>query len=459
MKLKVPHTYTLLAGLILTAAVCTWIVPAGVYTRVAHGGRELIDPASYHHVPATPAGPVDVLLAFPQGLGEVADIVFYIFILGGAFGVLNATGTITGSIGRLVERMHDKRVLIVPALTLVFAIGGGSIGIAEETLVFLPALLLLARSMGYDSLTAGAIALVGANAGFAAAFTNPFTVGVAQGIVGLPLFSGFTFRLVCWTIITAATVAWVTWYAERVRRDPTLSLVYEIDRRRPPLAAEDAAHVFGPRQVAVLALSFAALVVLAVGSARWHWGLQELSALFIALAAVAGPVGGLSFDETAVNFVKGAADLTYAALVVGLARGVLVILRGANTLDTTTQAMATAVQAWPTSLSVLGIYVMQTALNFIVPSGAGQAAISMPIVAPLGDVLGITRQTNVLAYQFGNGFTNIVTPTQGYFMAALGILGIPWSTWVRWLVPLLGVWLLISGVALLIAQAIHWGPF
>jgi uncharacterized ion transporter superfamily protein YfcC len=211
--------------------------------------------------------------------------------------------------------------------------------------------------------------------------------------------------------------------------------------------------------VAVLALSVLALGVLAVGAARWHWGLQELSALFIALAAVAGPVGGLSFDETAVNFVKGAADLTYAALVVGLARGVLVILRDANTLDTITQAMASAVQAWPTSLSVLGIYAMQTALNFIVPSGAGQAAISMPIVAPLGDVLGITRQTNVLAYQFGNGFTNIVTPTQGYFMAALGILGIPWSTWVRWLLPLLGVWLLISGIALLVAQAIHWGPF
>jgi len=206
-------------------------------------------------------------------------------------------------------------------------------------------------------------------------------------------------------------------------------------------------------------LSGLALVALAVGSARWHWSLPELSALFLALAAIAGPVGGLSLDETAASFVKGAADLTYAALVVGLARGVLVILRDANTLDTITRAMATAVQQWPPSLSVLGIYVMQTALNFIVPSGAGQAAISMPIVAPLGDVLGITRQTNVLAYQFGNGFTNIVTPTQGYFMAALGILGIPWSTWVRWLLPLLGIWLVISAIALLVAQAMNWGPF
>jgi len=220
MRLKVPHTYALLAILIVVAAVSTWIVPAGVYDRVSLGGRELIDPASYHHVPASPAGPVDLFLAYPKGLSEVADIVFYIFILGGAFGVLNATGTITGSIGRLVQRMRGRGVLIVPVLTLIFAIGGGTIGIAEETLVFLPALLLLARSMGYDSLVAGAIALVGANAGFAAAFTNPFTVGVAQGIVGLPLFSGIGFRFVSWTVITAATVAWVAWYAERVRRDP-----------------------------------------------------------------------------------------------------------------------------------------------------------------------------------------------------------------------------------------------
>jgi uncharacterized ion transporter superfamily protein YfcC len=459
MRLKVPHTYALLAILIVAAAACTWIVPAGVYDRVSAGGRELIDPASYHRVPASPAGPVDVFLAYPKGLSEVADIVFYIFILGGAFGVLNATGTITGSIGRLVQRMRGRGALIVPVLTLIFAIGGGTIGIAEETLVFLPALLLLARSMGYDSLVAGAIALVGANAGFAAAFTNPFTVGVAQGIVGLPLFSGIGFRFVSWTVITAATIAWVAWYAERVRQDPTSSLVFEIDRQRPPVAAEEAAQAFGPRHAGVLVLSALALGALAVGSARWHWSLPELSALFLALAAIAGPVGGLSLDETAASFVKGAADLTYAALVVGLARGVLVILRDANTLDTITRAMATAVQQWPPSLSVLGIYVMQTALNFIVPSGAGQAAISMPIVAPLGDVLGITRQTNVLAYQFGNGFTNIVTPTQGYFMAALGILGIPWSTWVRWLLPLLGIWLLISGVALLVAQAMHWGPF
>ncbi len=198
MKIRVPHTYVLLISLIVIAALCTWIIPSGKYDRVQQHGREIIDPTTYHQVKANPAGPTAIFLAFPKALAEVADIVFYIFIIGGAFGVLNETGLIQVGINRLVNRIGSKRALIVPVLTLVFAIGGGSIGIAEETLVFLPALLLLARSLGYDSLVGGGIALVGANAGFASAFMNPFTVGVAQGIVGLPLFSGLNFRLILW---------------------------------------------------------------------------------------------------------------------------------------------------------------------------------------------------------------------------------------------------------------------
>lgn len=459
MKFRVPHTYVLLGGLVVLAAACTWVLPAGRYERVVTEGRELIDPTSYHRVPADPAGPGDVLLAFPRALVEVADIVFYILIIGGAFGVVNATGTITASIGRLVHGLRGRDVLVVPLLTFVFAVGGGTIGIAEETLVFLPPLLLLARSMGYDSLVAGAIALVGANAGFASAFTNPFTVGVAQGIVGLPLFSGIGFRMALWAVITVVTVAWVSRYAARVRSRPTSSPVYEIDQRRPRTEIDSDTERFHRRHLWVLVASVVAMGILAAGAGGWRWGLLELSALFFALAIVAGPIGGLSLDDTASSFIKGAADMTYAALVVGLARSILVVLRDANTMDTITYAMASAVQEWPASLNVMGIYLMQNALNFLVPSGSGQAAVSMPIVAPLGDVLGVTRQTNVLAYQMGNGFSNIITPTQGYFMAALGILGIPWSTWVRWLMPLFLIWVVIGGVALLIAHAIQWGPF
>ncbi len=459
MKTRVPHTYVLLFGLIILAAISTWIIPAGSYDRVIEHGRELIDPGSFRPVEGRPAGIPSLLIAFPRALAEVADIIFYIFIIGGAFGVLNRTGAIQSGIHSLVRRMGGRRAVLLVVLTLVFAFGGGSIGIAEETLVFLPALLLLARSLGYDSLVAGGIALVGANAGFASAFMNPFTVGVAQGIVGLPLFSGLEFRLVLWAIMTTITILFLARYAARVRINPETSLMYELDKQRVEPASVEDSDTFTRRHGAVLLVALAALVILALGALRWHWGIRELSGLFFGLAVVAGPVGKLSANETAKSFINGAADLTYAALVVGLARSILVILRDAQVMDTLTHALAATIRHWPSSVSAAGIYFFQNVLNFFVPSGSGQAAVSMPILAPLGDLLGITRQTNVLAYQLGNGLTNIFVPTQGYFMAALGILGIPWSKWVRWLLPLLLIWVVVGCGAVLVAQAIHWGPF
>lgn len=392
MKIKIPHTYVLLISLTVLAAILTWVVPAGRYERAVDRGRTLIDPASFHAVQAQPAGIFEVLLAFPKALVEVADIIFYIFIIGGTFGVLNRTGLIQGGIQALVKRIGGRQALIVPVLTLVFAIGGGTIGIAEETLVFLPALLLLARSLGYDSLTAGGIALVGANAGFAAAFMNPFTVGVAQGIVGLPLFSGIGFRVVLWTVMTTVTILFLSRYAARVKANPGISLMREFDLKREAGAPRDEDVLFTHRHAAVLVVTVAALIVLVLGAIRWHWGLLQLSGLFFGLAIAAGPIGGLSLDDTARSFIQGAQDMTYAGLVVGLARGALVILRDANVIDSLTHAMAAVVGRWSSSISVIGIYLMQNLLHFIVPSGSGQAAVSMPILAPLGDLVGITRQ-------------------------------------------------------------------
>ncbi|MCJ7487748.1 MAG: C4-dicarboxylate ABC transporter permease, partial [Candidatus Aminicenantes bacterium] len=270
MKSRVPHTYVLLVGLLALAALTTWIIPAGSYTRVVEQGREVVDPLSYHSVEARPAGLGAFILAFPRGLREIAEIVFYIFIIGGTFGVLNRTGVIQAGVRSLVRRLEQNKALIVPLLTVVFAIGGGTIGIAEETLVFLPVLLLLARSLGYDSLVAGGIALVGANAGFAAAFMNPFTVGVAQGIVGLPLFSGMGFRLGLWAVMTSVTVVFMTRYARRVGAKPGLSRMYEFDKTREPLPDADKAEPFTTKHTLVMAALLGALVLLVVGAIRWH---------------------------------------------------------------------------------------------------------------------------------------------------------------------------------------------
>ena len=460
MIFRVPHTYVLLFGLLLVASVSTHFIPAGEYNRLERSGRMVVDPGSYHRVESKPAGLPQAVMAFPRGLIEVAHIVFYIFIVGGAFGVVTATGAIDGGIGVAVRKLGGRENLLIPGLTLLFSVGGGTFGMAEETLPFLPALALLARTLGYDSLTAGGVALVGACAGFGGAFLNPFTVGVAQGIAELPAFSGIEFRLIVWFALTLVTVWWLSRYAARVKRTPQMSLAYDLDQARlataPPL--EEMPRL-SRKQLAVLGLSGIVFVLLIIGAMRWGWGILELSALFLALAVLAGPLGGLSLDATAEKFIAGAAGLTGGALVVGLARATLVVLSDARVIDTLIAAMANTVQHLPASVSVVGIYAMQILLSYVVPSGGGQAALSIPILAPLSDLLGVTRQTMVLAYQFGDGFSNIMTPAQGYFMAGLALIGIPWSVWARWFLPLLGIWYAIGLVALLVAHAIRWGPF
>ncbi len=448
MKLRVPHTFALLFGLVVVAAIATHWIPAGQFDRQEVDGRELVLPDSYHRVEGAPAGIAEIFLAYPRGLVETAYIVFYIFIIGGAFGVINATGAVEASIHGIVRACQGRGELIVAVLVVLFSIAGATIGMAEETLVFLPGLLILTRRLGYDDITAGAIGLVGAGAGFSGAFLNPFTVGVAQGIAGLPLFSGVGYRLLVWTVITAITAVFVVQYARRTRT--------QVDASG---AEEEISSEVGGRQKAVLGLLLAALLAVVVGALRWQWGIMELSGLFIAVAVLAGLVGGLGASGTGDRFLEGAAAITGGALVVGLARGILVIFDGAGVTDTILHGMATSVSGLPASISVAGIYGVQVLLNFLVPSGSGQAALSIPILAPLGDLVGVTRQTTVLAYQFGDGFSNVVTPTQGYFMAGLALIGVRWERWVRFIWPLQLIWIATGLVFLLIAHAVQWGPF
>lgn len=452
MKLRVPHTFALLFGLIVLAALVTHLLPAGEYARVERGGRRVVEPGSYHAVAARPAGPAEVFLAWPRGLEATAQIVFFIFLVAGAFGVVNATGATEAAIATVVRAASGRGELVIPLLMLFFAIGGGTIGIAEECLPFLPALALLARRLGYDELTGGAIALVGAGAGFSGAFLNPFTVGVGQGIAGLPLYSGLGLRLACWAVMTALAIAWVSAYARRVRREAAPA-----PDAAPPAPAPATPTTPAQRR-ALLALA-AGLALVVAGVLRWQWGLLEMSGLWLAVGVAAGLLGGLGANRTAEVFLEGASGIASGALVVGLARGVLVIFDGARVTDTILNGLASGVASLPAAAVVLGVYAVQVALSYVVPSGSGQAALSLPILVPLGEMVGVTRQTSVLAYQFGDGFSNIFTPTSGYFMAGLALIGVPWTRWARFIWPLQVLWLVAGAAFLLLAHAIQWGPF
>ena len=451
MRLRLPHTFVLLFALTAVAAALTWTIPAGEYARREVAGRSVVDPASYHRVAAEPAGLLDVLQAWPRGLEATASIVFYLFLVGGAFGVVQQTGALEAGIEALVRSPGARGERVIPLLVALFSLGGGTIGLAEEVLAFLPALVLLVRRLGYDDLLAGVIGLAGAGAGFAGAFLNPFTVGVGQAIAGLPLFSGMGYRLVVWSVLTAVTMAWIARAARRLRLPGDAAA---------PVGAASAAPEASPalswRHAAVLLALLATVALLVAGALAWGWGLLELSALFVATAVVAGLAGGLGASRTAESFVAGAAGFAGAALVVGLARGVLVVLDGARVTDTILHALVETVRELPAALTVSGVYAVQVVLSYVVPSGSGQAALSLPILVPLGDVVGVTRQTSVLAYQLGDGFSNVFTPTQGYFMAGLAMIGVSWPRWVRFLWPLQAIWLVLGLALLLVAHAIGW---
>jgi uncharacterized ion transporter superfamily protein YfcC len=304
---------------------------------------------------------------------------------------------------------------------------------------------------------------VGSAAGFSAAFFNPFTVGVAQGIAGLPPFSGAGFRVGLWTATTALTVAFVMWHAHRIHARPSLSPVFELDhaRRRDGIQVTDDGTVVTRRQkivLAVFALGVGLLVwgVLPADGGGFGWYITEMAALFVALGILTGAIGGLGANGTAAAFMNGVRQLAPTAVLIGLARGILIVLEDGQTIDTILHAMASTLQDAGTTVAAMAMFAVQTAINFFVVSGSGQAALTMPLMAPLADLVGVSRQTAVLAYQLGDGFTNMIIPTSGVLMGVLSLAGIPWTRWALWLLPLQAALFLLGLIALAVAVAVGY---
>jgi uncharacterized ion transporter superfamily protein YfcC len=455
-RFKAPDTALIIFVIIVLAAVMTWVIPPGEFAKETitvegAGEREVVVPGSYERIEqdertlvARLVRSVAVVFQAPI-LGFVdpgaAPIIAFVLLVGGAFAVLQKTGAVDASLRRLVRRARSSstfEALLIPLFMAVFSLGGAVFGMSEETIPFVLIFVPLALALGYDSIVGAAIPFVGAAAGFAGAFLNPFTVGVAQGIAGVPLFSGLPFRLVLWVIITGVIITYVTLYARRIRRDPTLSPVYAIDakKRAEGMHVDVGDTTFTGRQKAVLAVFFAGLAALVYGVLEQGWYITEIAALFVALGVVMGAVGGLGANDTAKAFMEGARDLIGAALIIALARGILVVLQDGQVIDTILHGLASTLGETGAVGSGMAMFGAQTVINFFVPSGSGQAALTMPLMAPLADLVGVTRQTAVLAFQMGDGFTNLIIPTSAVLMGALSLAGVPWTKWARWILPL-----------------------
>jgi len=462
-KLKVPHVYVLLIAIILVCSALTYIIPAGNYDMMTietdSGAREVVDPSTYHSTESTPVNLMEFLSSIPRGMNEAAGIIFFIFIVGGSFGVLQDTGAIEAGLGKLTKTFSGKETLLIPVIMLAFSFGGAVIGMAEETLPFIPIMVSLCIALGFDSITGTAVVLMGAGAGFAGAFMNPFTIGVAQGIAELPLFSGLKFRLMVFAVMVAIAIVFVMRYASKIKENPQLSPMYEIDRQRKNNLDLDNLHEFGRREKLILLIFIASIVLLIYGVITYGWYFNEISALFLGMAIIVAVIGKLGLNGFAESLAKGMAGVAAGALIVGFARGILVVLTDGNIIHTILYSAANLLSTLPSAVTAIGMYIFQCLLNYIIPSGSGQAAVSIPILAPLSDMVGVTRQTAVLAFQLGDGISNIFTPTSGYFMAGLALAKIPWTKWAKWILPAILLWYLAGGIFVMVAQMIQFGPF
>jgi len=451
----------MICAVIALVSIATWIVPGGEYLREIKNGKTLVLPNSFHFVQNDPQGMGALMMSPLRGFIQAANIIGFLFIIGGAFSVIQKTGAIVVSIQRMAYLFAKKPNIhkyFIPSAMTLFSLGGSVFGSVEITIPFVVIFVSLAYSMGYDSIVGTSIPFLGASAGFAGSTLNPFTVGIAQSIAEVPLYSGLEYRIVIWCLSTVFMVAFVMLYASRIKANPSLSPMYGFDVERKKSLHIDHTHAgeFALSHKAVLFAFLLAIAGLIIGILAFKWYITELGALFLALGIVAGVLGKLTLREITDAFKEGAVNMVGVALIIGCARGILVIANDGKIMDTLLYAMSEVIKHLHPINAAQVMFVAQGVINFFVHSASGQAMLTMPVMAPLADVVGVSRQTAVLAFQFGEGWINPILPTSGVTMGVLGMAGIPWDKWFRWMLPLQIVFFILALILLIPPFFIGW---
>lgn len=460
---KIPHVYIILMLIAFVFAVLTYVIPAGSYemekVEVNKVERSIIKADTFQYVEQTPVNLMEYLSAIPIGMQQAAQISFFIFIVGGAFAVVRKTEAIEAGLGRVAKKLKGKEIFMIPIATLMFALSSAMIGNYEENLPFIPIFVSLFLAIGYDSILGTAVVLCGAGAGFAGAIMNPFTVGVSQGIAGLPLFSGLGLRIALFIALQVLTIGYLIRYAYKIRKKPELSPMYEDDKQREDSMDLEAIPELTGRRKLILLVFLLTLILLVYGVIHFSWYINQIAGLFIGMSIVVACIYGMGFDGYAKALQEGFRDIAVGALIVGFARAILVVMQEGNILHTILYVVSNMLQKTNSMVSAVCAYLFQTLTNYLIPSGTGQAAVTMPIMAPLGDLTGVTRQTMCLAFQIGDGITNVFTPTAGTLMAALALVKIPWTKWAKWIFPLILMQQLVGLIFIIIAHSIQFGPY
>lgn len=438
-----PHVFVILSLLLLAASALTWVVPAGHFARVFDpaAGQTLVVPGSYTPAAPSPMAPwhLPLLLFDALTTGSAPRLIFFVLLLGGSFEIILESGAVTGLCTWTVGRLGRRREWVIPAFVGVFSIFGFTMGLTTASIVFLPLGMAAARSLGCDGRTGMAMVMLGTNAGFAAGIYNPFSVGVAQTIAELPPYSGAWLR---WLLLAALVPVTAAYILQRAG-EPTLS------GEREPLAEE----ALTPRQGLVLALLFGALATVVWGVGARGWKVPEIAAVFLVLGIACGVAAGFSANQICALETAGCRKMVSGALTIGLAAALRLVLTQGGILDSVVHGLIQVVERLPSWGQLLGMFYANALLDLLITSGSGHAAVAMPLMVPLSDVLGLSRQSAVLAFQLGDGLVNLVSPISNTLVSCLALSGISYQKWLRYFLPLVGIYLVIGTGFMLLAGA------
>jgi uncharacterized ion transporter superfamily protein YfcC len=449
----------LIFSIIVFAQLLTYAVPQGEFERQAFrgdAGAQVVVAGSFeynHAEEQVSLRPWHFLIAIPKGFAAAQDVIFLIFIAGGVIAILRKSGAIDAVLHKAVESLGSRPWILIAGCLVMFGVGSYTIGMGEEYVPLIPILVTMSLAMRMDAIVAMGLVWVPYGIGWACAGFNPFGVIIAQSIANVPLTSGWFFRVIMLIAFLALAFHHLYRYAIRVQRDPQTSLVAHIDYTQGFDPPADVA--LNRSRILVLLVFIAGVVFFVYGASKFQWYIDELNAVFLGIGVLTAAVARISPGNTSRTFIKGAAEMTAAALIVGFARTIEVVLTDGHIIDTIINAIASVLTTFGAEAAAIGMLVVQTICNFFIPSGSGQAFVTMPIMSPLATLTGVPQQTAVLAYQFGDGFTNMIVPTSALVMGALALGKIPYGAWVRFVGPLLLKLFALAAVFLVIT--IHLG--
>lgn len=455
-KREFPHAFVILFAILAFMTILTWVLPAGQYDMVEVNGVSAVDPDSFHYVENTPVGFFDFFKAIPLGIQNGIALICMILTIGASIGLIDSTGAIRAALVSLTKKLGDKSGRIVLAGMMIFFLCIGAFpSMLEGSIPFVPIGVAVALMLGYDVVTGVAIVFVADIVGWAAGPTNLYTVGNAQSIGGLELFSGIGYRMLSLVVLGAIAIWFVLRYAERVKRDPSKGIMYGEDYSDLK-SASDAQLEFTLRRKLILVVFVVTIILVVYGSLEWGWGLFDMAAMYLICGIACGLIAGFSGGKIADGLLAGAQSVFIAAMAIGLARGISIVMDNGQITYTIVHALVNLVAGLPAAITGVAMLVVQTVLNFFIPSGSSQALVTMPILMPMAEIVGISKQMTILSFQFGDGLSNLGFPTMGALIACLSYARIPFNKWFKFILPFLGIAYAACAVLIVISSFIGY---